>query len=73
MRCSNNETSDNDVQGDRKDSVKYEYPMTVIQPNQPVAPYETATLRRLSLRHPPKQMQLQRLTLSLLVGTRTHN
>ena len=46
MCCSGNETSDNDLQGKRKDSVKYEYPMTVIQPNQPVAPYETVALHK---------------------------
>ena len=46
MHYSNNETSDNDVQGNRKDSVNYEYPMTVIQPNQPVALYETVALHK---------------------------
>ena len=42
---SNTETSDNGVQADRKDSVKYEYPKTVVQPiNQPIATYETVPL-----------------------------
>ena len=36
---------DNGVQDDRKDSVKYDYPKTVIQPiNQPTATYETVSL-----------------------------
>ena len=43
--CSNNETSHNGVQGDRKDSVRYEYPTTVVQPDQlPAVTYETVSL-----------------------------
>ena len=44
MYCRNNETSYSDVQGDRKDSVRYEYPTTVVQPNQPTVTYETVSL-----------------------------
>ena len=40
---SNNETSDNGTQGDRKDSMKYEY-ARVTQPNQPTVTYETVSL-----------------------------
>ena len=43
--CSNDEISDNGTQGERKDSVKYKYPNTVIQPiNQPTVTYETVSL-----------------------------
>ena len=43
--CSKNETSHNGVQGDRKDSVKYEYPTTAVQPDQvPAVTYETVSL-----------------------------
>ena len=44
MYCSNNKTADNDVLGNKKDTVKYDYPTTVIQPNQAVATYETVSL-----------------------------
>ena len=44
LTCSNNETSDTSGHGNRKDKAKYEYPTTVIQPNQPTATYETVSL-----------------------------
>ena len=44
MCCSNNGTSDNGVESNRKDSMKYDYATTVIQPKQPVASYETMSL-----------------------------
>ena len=44
MYCSSNKTADNDVLGDKKDTLKYDYPTAVIQRNQPVATYETISL-----------------------------
>ena len=41
LHCRNKETSDNGVQGNRKEPVKYDYPTTVIKPKQPIAAYET--------------------------------
>ena len=32
------------MQADRKDSVKYEYPTTIIQPNQPTNMYESVSV-----------------------------
>ena len=44
MNCSDIGTSDNGVQDNRKDSLKYEY-CTVVKTNQPTATYETVSIR----------------------------